>query len=68
MKQAWDKIELLPAIEQRLTDQAIQILVNGCLKGIEIEEITRRCETTNLQEEHVDQVLNVMAEREPEPE
>ena len=42
--------------------------MNGCLKGIEIEEITRRCETTNLQEEHVDQVLNVMAEREPEPE
>ena len=52
MKRIWDRKGLFQASEQRIADQAKQIRVNGWLTDIEIEEIRRRCEATDEQEEH----------------
>lgn len=65
MKQVWDRIRLSPATEQRLADEARLIRAKKCFPKMAIEEIRRRCETINLQED-TDQIVNVaMADQKP---
>ena len=44
MKQIWDEIGVFDVTEQRLADQAKQIITNKWLIDVEIEEIERRCQ------------------------